>query len=376
MFSKRGTVIIFLSVLFLPFILSSLNIPELFVKKTNTENRSLAKAPEININVLDGYPSKYSDYYNDQFPFRDALVEAYSYIKTRCFYESPIPDKVSIGKENWLYYVEDEVKLYNGSRRLSDSSLNLYLNEFTRREKYLEKRNCSMYIYIVPAKLIVYPEYFGKDIKRYNKQSEGEQLAEYIQKHSDVHITYLLSTLLKVKNADNPLLYYKTDTHWSDYGSFIGYTEIMRQVSSTCSNLKILTEKDMVTSDTDFNCGNLSVMMHAQNYFIEKRHSLNLKKTLAVNAPNQNYPPPENFPTPWQFQRNTPDTTLARALIIGDSFMIAAMKFLVESFSHTTLIFDAWRYKLNENIVEKEKPNVVIYILWEPKLENIIKKQI
>ena len=56
--------------------------------------------------------------------------------------------------------------------------------------------------------------------------------------------------------------------------------------------------------------------------------------------------------------------------------MIAAMKFLVESFSHTTLIFDAWRYKLNENIVEKEKPNVVIYILWEPKLENIIKKQI
>jgi len=376
MFSKRSTVIIFLSVLFLPFILSSLNIPALFVTKANKENRSLAKAPEININILDRYPSQYSDYYNDQFPFRDALVEAYGYIKTRCFNESPIPDRVVIGKEDWLYYSEGEMKLYNGTKRLSDSSLNLYVDEFKRREKYLKERNCSMYIYIVPAKLVVYPEYFGKDIKRYNKQPEGEQLAEYVKKHSDVHITYLLSTLLKAKNANSPLLYYKTDTHWSDYGSFVGYTEIMRQLSPTFSNLKILTEKDMAASDTDYDSGNLSVMMHVQNYFIEKRHSMYPKKRLAVIAPNQNYPPPDDFAYPWQFQRNTPDTTLARALIIGDSFMIATMGFLAESFSHATFIFDAWKYKLNENIVEKEKPNVVIYILWEPELEKISKNPI
>jgi len=375
MFSKRVTVAIYISVLFLPFILSSLNIPAFLIGKTNgTENRTLAKRPVIDLNTLDGYPSHYSEYYDDHFPFRDALLADYAYIKTRFFHESLVPDQVSIGKDNWLYYVEGELSLYDGSKRLSDSCLNLFLKELTRRKKYLDERNCSMYIYIIPAKIVVYPEYIGRDIYRYNEQSEGAQLAEYIKKHSDVSITYLLPELLKAKDPDKPLLYYKTDTHWSDYGAFIGYNEIMKQISATHHNVRLLTDKDIVHSDTEMGTGNLAVMMKAQNYFVETKHRFNVIKSIAVDEPKKDYAPPDNFPYPWQFQKHTPDTTLARALVIGDSFMIGTMGFLAESFSHSAFIFDAWKYKLNEPIVNGEKPNVVIYIIWEPKLENIIQK--
>lgn len=376
MLSKKGTVIIFLSVLFLPFILNSLNIQALFAGNTNTENRSLAKKPVININSLDGYPSQYSDYYNDEFPFRDVLLESYAYIKTRCFDESPIPEKVIIGKDKWLYNIGDELGSCNGTKKMSDSTLNAFLNELKRREEYLKQRNCSMYIFIAPVKLVVYPEYMKRGIETHGEQTEGEQLVEYIKKHSDIHITYLLSTLQKAKSPDKPRLYYKADTHWSDYGAFVGYKEMMRQLSDTFKNLKPLSENDLATHDTEYDAGNLSVMMKVQNYFIEKRHEMYPKNRRAIEQPNKNYPAPDNFPYPWQFQRNTADTTLPRLLVIGDSFMVGTMGFLSESFSHTAFIFDAWQYKLNENIIEGEKPNIVIYIMWEPKIDNMITKRI
>jgi hypothetical protein len=376
MFSKKAISAIFLSILLLPFILSSLNIPALFSSgKTNTENRNLAKKPEININVLDGYPTQYSDYYNDQFPFRNILLQAYTDIKIRCFDESPVPDKVIIGKDYWLFYKLGELGLYDGSKKLSDSSLHVYLNELLRRKKYLDQRNCSMYLYIIPAKMVVYPEYFRKDIQRYSEQTEGQQLAEYIKKNSDVHITYLLSALQQAKSPDSPILYYKTDTHWNDYGAFIGCRAIIKQISGDFPNLKPLSEKDMTEKDTEYNTGNLSVMMRVQDYYAEKKPMVYPKKRLAVVAPNQNYPPPDNYLYPWLFQRGTPDTTLPSALVIGDSFMAASMGFLAESFNHTAFIWDEWQYKLNENIVDRLKPNVVIYIMWEPELENVIYKR-
>ena len=47
--------------------------------------------------------------------------------------------------------------------------------------------------------------------------------------------------------------------------------------------------------------------------------------------------------------------------------------FLAENFSVTEKIFDKWEYKLNESIVENEKPDVFLMIVLESNLRNIIK---
>lgn len=372
MLSKRATVVIFFSILFLPFILDILNIQTLVKGPVNTDNRILAKKPAVDLNALDGYPSHYSDYYNDKFPFREFLLRAYAYIKVRCFDKCPVPEKVVIGKDDWLFYKEGEQSIYDGTKKLTDSELNVYLNELIRRKKYLDERNCSMYIYVIPAKLVAYPEYLKKAIKKKNEQTEGEQLVEYIKGHSDIHITYLLSALQKAKDTNQPALYYKTDTHWTDYGAIAGCNEMIRQLSSTYSGLKPLNANDMATKDTEYDAGNISVMMKVPKYYRETKHKMYPKNRLSIPSPDQDFSPSDNSMSPWRYQRNVPDSTLPSVLIIGDSFMEFGMGFFAESFNHTAFIWDAWHYRLHESTVDKLKPNVVIIMMWEPELENIL----
>ena len=45
---------------------------------------------------------------------------------------------------------------------------------------------------------------------------------------------------------------------------------------------------------------------------------------------------------------------------------------LSEEFSRTVRIFDAWQYKLNEDIIEKEKPDIVILLALEANLRNLL----
>ncbi|HSH66680.1 MAG TPA: hypothetical protein VLB84_13025, partial [Bacteroidia bacterium] len=71
-----------------------------------------------------------------------------------------------------------------------------------------------------------------------------------------------------------------------------------------------------------------------------------------------------------QFENKNKD--LPRLLLIRDSFGTFIIPFLSESFSHSTCIFDAWKYKLNEDIFKNEKPQIMIYLIYEPLLLNIL----
>jgi len=373
MFSKKYIVVIFLFVLLVPAIDSVFNVSKLLVDEKSSENRALTEKPEVDINKLDYFPSKYDLYYNDHFMLRDLLINVYNHIKAICFNVSPIPDKAFIGKENWLY-MKDEELTYNGSNRFSDSDLVVVLKEFERRKEYLKQRNCSMYIYIIPPKFTVYPEYVGKNIKRNDKPTQGGQVAEYFKKNSDIPVTYLLPALLKAKSAENPLLFCTTDNHWSDYGAYIGYKEIISQLSYTYNQLKPLGENDLEASDTIIDGGNIAMMMNMEKHYTERKHRLKPAKPCTQNGKKQNYPPPSGFPYPWDFetQKDCSNKKLPKALVIHDSFMLKMIPFFAENFSHSTYIFDAWQYKLNENIVEAEKPNIVVYVIFEPLLKHIV----
>jgi hypothetical protein len=49
--------------------------------------------------------------------------------------------------------------------------------------------------------------------------------------------------------------------------------------------------------------------------------------------------------------------------------------YLSEKFSTTELIFDGWQYKLNEDIVNHEKPDVMLLFMLESNLRNFLHHQ-
>jgi hypothetical protein len=48
------------------------------------------------------------------------------------------------------------------------------------------------------------------------------------------------------------------------------------------------------------------------------------------------------------------------------------MPFLKEPFPESVFLFDAWQYKLNKPIIEKVKPDIVVFISLETNIDNII----
>ena len=87
------------------------------------------------------------------------------------------------------------------------------------------------------------------------------------------------------------------------------------------------------------------------------------------------FPPTKGFPYPWTYEKryvNKEDTSGLRILVIRDSFGHQIIPFLKESFSESVFIFDAWQYKLNEQIIEVVKPDIVVFLTVETHLEKFI----
>ncbi len=73
-------------------------------KSENTEKRILASRPNFSLESIEVFPSRYENYYNDNFSFRNSLVRLNSVITSKAYDLSAIPDVLS-GKEGWLYYI-------------------------------------------------------------------------------------------------------------------------------------------------------------------------------------------------------------------------------------------------------------------------------
>ena len=83
------------------------------------ENRTLARKPLFNINLLDPYPKAYETYFKDHFVFREPLLQAHSFLNFFYLNRSPDPDQVDIGKEKWLFNGGDDKLIYQGKKNLT-----------------------------------------------------------------------------------------------------------------------------------------------------------------------------------------------------------------------------------------------------------------
>ena len=367
---KKIISIIFLFIFFIPVLDKVLNISDKFFKYDSNEKRALTKMPELDTISLEAIPKACEEYVNDHFMGRNFMISQYNRMRVELFRQSPVPDKAYIGKDDWLYLNNYE---YNVSHKvdLSDQQLKAFLDELTYRRDFLKQQNCSLYVYIVPSKIKVYPEYGVKNIPV--DPNQGEQLETYIKKNSNLSISYLLPTFFKEKKKDAPLLFCKTDNHWSIYGAFIAYKKIIEDIKVNFTSLKPLTMNDLALSDRINNGGNIAQMIGAESYFKEYVHNMDVAKPHATDGQRKHYPFTGDFDkNQFEKQFDMEDKTQPSALFIGDSFSEALIPFLSENFSHTTFIFDIWKYQLNEEIVKREKPGMLVYIIYEPLLLKLL----
>ncbi|MDI9342537.1 MAG: hypothetical protein QM534_18340 [Sediminibacterium sp.] len=370
-----GLFIVFISMIFFPILNSTFNIVD---DTARLENRRAKPRPEFDINFLDPYPKAYEDFYNDTFNLRNRIISIFNYYNIRILKKSPYPNQVLIGKEGWLFKTDSEMDSYTGKNALTKDEKILIQREMEYREAYLKARGCKFYILIAPNKASIYNDKFGKVIKRVSDKSYGEDLMDFLKTESKkLNVINVFNVLHRKKTEQ--LLFYKLDTHWSEHGAFFAYQELFKAIKKDLPSLSDpLNENEVVfkVDSTQVGTGNIQMLLGDNSYFKEYFLLTTIKKgAKSAIAAKANYPSPQWFPAVnYEAVRQTNDSTKPNVLVISDSFGNFIFPLISEHFMKSVKIFDAWSYKLNEDIVEKEKPSVVILLITESLIRNLTNK--
>lgn len=154
--------------------------------------------------------------------------------------------QVLLGKNDMFFYKTEldghPIWDYMGINHFTDEELAEIAGNIMATRDYLASRGIEFYAMCAPNKEIIYPENMPDTIARVDEVSRGEQLAEYIAENTDLVFVYPKDALLEAKKDTQ--IYYKTDTHCNQKGSFVMIQELFRAAYGTHAEL----------SSVDFRC--------------------------------------------------------------------------------------------------------------------------
>lgn len=237
-----------------------------FLDATNYENRYKTEKPVFDIEMYGDYPLEYESYFNDNLPFGNEMITLNSWINYYVFHVST-NDKVIIGKDNWLFYGNDNenpVTCWWGNTIYTETELQKIADNLTSIETYLADIGIEFVIFVAPYKERIYPEmlptYYGVS----PEQHMAEQVVAYIEENTDIRIVYPYEELLVAKEqVSDVLLYYKTDTHWNRVGAYVGSVALCKELGVY---LPELTEKEVSIERVGDWAGDLTSMLHLGKY--------------------------------------------------------------------------------------------------------------
>ncbi len=339
------------------------------------ENRALAKPPVFHPGSPDSLPLTLEPWFQDHFPFRNLLLNTRMAVDIHLLKQTPIPDYVIMGSEQWLYNTGDELAVYRGVNRFSGQELYTWIDEWEHRKVAIDALHAKMLVAIIPDKYSIYPEYLPINLKRVNTESRTDQVVRKMQE-AGLEVLDIRKILLKMKNDSLPL-FYKGDTHWNLNAGFFTYQEVMKGILRYYPKLgPVLSKSDYYVTKTKQESGNLSRMLYLKNGCGDYQYHYKRKGPLvAVIDTCEKYRPPKGFSLTEAYEERfrCQGAGNKKLLVIRDSFGHYILHFLKENFSETVSIFDAWEYKLNQNIIEREKPDVVLYLILESNLDAILR---
>ncbi|MBX7183349.1 MAG: hypothetical protein K1X82_14650 [Bacteroidia bacterium] len=339
--------------------------------KPSSENKALAELPKLDSKELDPFPEAFDRWFNDHFVFRNSLVSAYNQLFIQVFNYSPKPKLVGLGKEGWFYLMNNEINNYTGKLQLTKRIAERSISELNWRYDTCRAHGAEFMVVILPSKPQLYPEYLPSYIKPAKNGSFTSHFLKEIKPNIKCQIIDIRPALEERKKQG--LLFYKTDNHWNNEGTYLAYRILLDSLNKKGYHLPVIELADCKLGDSIYPAGNITRMINMEKDFVENaRYIFPKKENYLQERPKENYPCPTNFPYCWTYEevRQSKDSSLPGLLVFRESFTNdLLMDLLGGSFSRSTYIFDSWEHGLDLAILQKEHPNLVICMVMEGFLD-------
>jgi alginate O-acetyltransferase complex protein AlgJ len=320
----------------------------------SNENRKLAEMPVLPRDLKDAgkYSDRWLSFYRDHFGLRNTLIHAVAVTRFHGL-GANTDGNVIIGKAGWLFFRPDgdhDLIAYRGLNPLSDEELTTWQDLLEKRNAWLASKGIPLLVVMPPDKQTVYPEYLPPEYAPLRRESRMDQLVERLgQSHSPVRFLDLRGALLAAKPTG--ILYHKTDTHWNDSGSFVGYEVIIGAVKEMLPNwnIRAQTRDDFVRGPARAEIGDLAKMMDMPDQYPDQGFGLVRKIPFLVPSTLMD----RNACT----ITDSNDGTKPRLVFYHDSFGIGLAQMLGPHFGRVVY---ASYYVLDPDMISKEKPDLVI----------------
>lgn len=203
--------------------------PEVFFA---VESRHPAPLPDPvrSWQTLVAWTAEWDAYLTDRLAFRQQVLVAGQWLK----WKLGLPTVRTVwGKQGWVFmntFFEVDMPAYlRGTVPWEDNGVDAFLNVMERRQDWLAEQGIPMLTVIAPVKGSVYPEFLPDSIRPLAPTMRQRLLSRMAHNGSQLHLLDLLPPLLAAK-SEGPSLYFKTDTHWNEFGARAAYEAIMAEL--------------------------------------------------------------------------------------------------------------------------------------------------
>ncbi len=312
---------------------------------------------------LRGFPGNFTDF-RKMFWGYDTLVRDYTAARFFLLKDEIFGDTFA-RPGPWLVYTgEASLDDYQNAQPFTESELARIQKNLDGLNARLEAKGIHFLVVIVPGKNTIYPEYIPPQIPVLGAVSQTDQILAYQKQHGQASILDLRPALQAARKQRQ--VYYATDTHWNQYGILAGYDAIIGALQKDFPNLKAHTLKDFQPVSEGPGSGDISrewlqgfaqeEMVRLEPRFQRKTAQLPLTQGTAL-VPGR------------MVATYNPDPTLPRAVIYHDSFFNDMIPFLSDNFSWAVY---HWAFKVDENFVAGEKPDIVIFEVTDRYLSRLL----
>lgn len=341
-------------------------------KETLTENRAKAKFPVFKIKRLSTlnsflviYIQKLNEYFEDNFSFRDILIRVNRNVKLRLLKTNPFPEKFVIGNGGWMFLGNEHSMAISESKGLvnfSETELDRIAINISKSIRFFNKAGIRFYLAIAPEKSTAYGDYLP--ILKTGKPTKLDQVKKklsgigcrIIDMKDDFHL------------IKNQVLYYKSDSHWNEFGEFLGYQTLIKGIKNDYPDISLLTFDDFIIDTIRDYQGDNAQMLFLP--WTDNKYVFRKKDSEDVVELQERYTVPDTYlwnPADYERRYGNAKSNL-KVLIFHDSFFREMPKFLAPCFKETVFIWSWW----DKKIIMDEKPDIVIYEKVEREIDHLL----
>ena len=326
------------------------------------ENRMLASFPVFN--VQDGldhnFSKEFEAWLNDRFAGRSTYIRLHDSYNSLFFVGNFENDKAFLGLDDWIFYKkENSVELFQGKLDFSENQLHLISSNLQQYKQWFASQGITYSLFIAPNKEDVYFDFYNPYIHKTKSLDRIQQLKIYLENNgNNVSLVYPLNKYLDEKNKGK-LLYCKNDTHWSEYGAYLGYLAWMDELKTLKKGIDTLQPDQFVFfNKTSSLPGDLEKMLKLDK---EKRYS-EIQYSVPTLIGGYKYKTVDSAENSHKhlIERTVCPDKNYKVIVFRDSFTGALVPYISSTFHEVIYV---WSHDLNlyRDFIRKEKPDIVLH---------------